>query len=60
KNLSHIHIKFENSYLRMQGTGFFLINSLDVVNKEVIKSFELVMNFLKEPKSLTAIEMKVY
>ena len=60
KNLSHIHIKFENSYLRMQGTGFFLINSLDVVNKEVIKSFELVMNFLKEPKSSTAIEMKVY
>jgi hypothetical protein len=44
----------------MQGTGFFLINSLDVINKEVIKSFELVMNFLKEPKSSTVIEMKVY
>ena len=60
KNLSHIQIKFENSYLRMQGTGFFLINSLDAINKEVIEAFELVMNFLKEPKSSTAIEMKVY
>ena len=60
KNLSHIHIKFENNYLRMQGTGFFLINSTFFIKKEVNKAFELLIKFLKEPHALTSVEIQTY
>ena len=48
KNLTHIKIDFKNSLMRMQGTGFFIINSSQNMAENVENSLNEIFQVLKE------------
>ena len=48
KNLTHIKIDLKNSLMRMQGTGFFIINSPQDMAKNLEKSLYEILRVLKE------------
>ena len=48
KNLTHIKIDLKNSLMRMQGTGFFIINSPQNMAKNVENSLNEIFQVLKE------------
>lgn len=50
-NKTHIDIDLKNSHLRMQGNGFFIINSPLNMKKDIFHSLEILLDILKEKKS---------
>ena len=48
KNLTHIKIDLKNSLMRMQGTGFFIINSPQNMAENVENSLNEIFKVLKE------------
>ena len=48
KNLTHIKIDLKNSLMRMQGTGFFIINSPQNMAENVENSLNEIFQVLKE------------
>ena len=48
KNLIHIKIDLKNSLMRMQGTGFFIINSPQNMAENVENSLNEIFQVLKE------------
>jgi len=54
-NTTHIKIELKNSFLRMQGTGFFIINAPSDMKKQVNNSLDVLLDILKdntEPSSI--------
>ena len=60
KNTLNIHITLNNSYLRMQGTGFFLINGPKETNSELSNSLNFIMESCKEPNKFSLIDFKSF
>jgi 23S rRNA (adenine2030-N6)-methyltransferase len=58
KNTTQIHILLNNSFLRMQGTGFFLVNAPNNMNHEISTSLKTLLEILKEPNKLSSINFK--
>ena len=60
KNTTHIKIELKNSFLRIQGTGFFIINAPSDMRKEVNKSLDVLLNILKDNNKPSSIQYDVF
>lgn len=60
KNTSHIHIKLKNSFLRMQGTGFFIINAPVKMKRDITNGLDILLKILKDPIQTAKINYDVF
>jgi len=59
-NTTHIKIELKNLFLRMQGTGFFIINAPSDMKEEVNKSLDVLLNILKDNNKPSSIQYDVF
>ena len=59
-NTTHIHIELKNSFLRMQGTGFFIINAPDNMKSNVTNGLDVLLKILKDPIQTAKINYNVF
>ena len=55
-NTTHIKIELKNSFLRMQGTGFFIINAPSDMKKQVNNSLDVLLDILKDNTKPSSIK----
>ena len=60
KNTTHIKIELQNSFLRMQGTGFFIINAPSEMKHDVTNSLEELLEILKDKNYPAQIQYDVF
>jgi len=59
-NTTHIHIELNNSFLRMQGTGFFIINAPINMKRDVSNGLDILLEILKDPIQASKINYNVF
>jgi len=60
KNTTHIKIELQNSFLRMQGTGFFIINAPSEMKHDVTNSLAVLLKTLKDQNYPAQIQYDVF
>ena len=60
KNTTHIKIELQNSFLRMQGTGFFIINAPSEMKHDVTNSLAVLLETLKDQNYPAQIQYDVF
>ena len=60
KNMTHIKIELQNFFLRMQGTGFFIINAPSEMKHDVTNSLEVLLEILKDKNHPSQIYYDVF
>ena len=60
KNMAHIKIELQNSFLRMQGTGFFIINAPSEMKHDVTNSLAVLLEILKDKNHPSQIYYDVF
>ena len=60
KNTTNIHIELKNTFLRMQGTGFFIINAPSTMQKDVVPSLDILLHILKDSDHFAKINYNVF
>jgi len=59
-NTTNIHIELKNTFLRMQGTGFFIINAPSTMQKDIVPSLDILLHILKDPDHFAKINYNVF
>jgi len=59
-NTTHIHIELNNSFLRMQGTGFFIINAPVNMKSDITNGLDVLLKILKDPTQKAKINYNVF
>jgi len=59
-NVTHIHIELKNPFLRMQGTGFFIINAPDTMKSDLAAGFSILLKILKDPNQTSKINYSFF
>ena len=60
KNITHIKIELQNSFLRMQGTGFFIFNAPSEMKYDLTKSLAVLLEILKDKNHPSQIYYDVF
>jgi len=60
QNLTHINIQLKNSFLRMQGTGFFIVNAPSNMKNDVSKGLETLLEILKDKNFKAQINFNTF
>ena len=60
KNMTHIKIELQNSFLRMQGSGFFIINAPSEMKHDVTNSLAVLLEILKDKNHPSQIYYDVF
>ncbi len=59
-NVTHIHIQLKNSFLRMQGTGFFIVNAPSNMKNDVSNGLEVLLEILRDKNLQSKINYDVF
>ena len=60
KKMTHIKIELQNSFLRMQGTGFFIFNAPSEMKYDLTKSLAVLLEILKDKNFPSQIYYDVF
>ena len=60
KNTTQIHIQLKNSFLRMQGTGFFIVNAPEQMKNDISNSLDILLETLKDQNQPSKINYDVF
>ena len=60
QNIAHIDIQLKNSFLRMQGTGLFIVNAPSNMKTDIGKGLEILLEILKDKNLQSKINFNMF